>query len=126
MTTQPQIESPEALLFVSFLCFIFRFSFPFGNGLGLCSANFSKERLRCGWSCNFAQQQSPRCDIASINRVPGITVLADRCTFQREPSEHALGTGVSQNLCIHLPIRTGLGVPSNGTRCCGGVRSNVA
>src|ERR1019366_8385844 len=52
-------------------------------------------------------------------------VWADRCTFQREPREHTLGTGVGQDLCIHLPIRTGLGMPSNRTRCCRSVRSNV-
>src|ERR1017187_2234065 len=108
-------SSPEALLFV----------FPFGYGLGFCSTNFRKERLGYGWSCHFAQQQSPSGDLAPINRMPGIIVLADRCTFQREPREHTLGTGVGQDLCIHLPIRTGLGMPSNRTRCCRSVRSNV-
>src|ERR1039457_5791102 len=107
------------------LLFSFLFSFPFGYGLGFCSANFRKERLGYAWSRYLAQQQSPSCDLASINRVPGITVLADRCSFQREPSEHTFGTGVGQNLCIHLRIRTGLGMPSNWTRCCHSVRSNV-
>src|SRR5450759_5561688 len=92
--------SPEALIFV----FLFGFSFPFGYGLGFCSANFRKERPGCGWSWHFAQQQSPSCDLASINRVPGIIVLADRRTFQREPRKYTLGTGVGQDLSIHLPI----------------------
>src|SRR6266849_3654304 len=107
-------SSPEALVFV----FLFGFSFPFGCGLGFCSANFRKERLGCGWSRYFAQQQSPSCYLASVHRVPGITVLADRSTFQREPSERTLGTGVGQNLCIQFPICTGRGMPSNWTRCC--------
>src|SRR6185312_6770665 len=76
--------------------FGFGFSFSFGYGLGFCSANFRKERLGCGWSRHFAQQQGLSCDLASVDRAPGITVLADRCTFQREPSERTLGTGVGQ------------------------------
>src|SRR5450759_865708 len=112
--------SPEALIFV----FLFGFSFLFGYGLGFCSANFRKERLGWGWSWHFAQQQSPSCDLASVHRVPGITVLADRCAFQRQPSERTLGTGVGQDLCIQLPIRTGRGMPSNWTRGRGSVRSN--
>ena len=67
----------------------------------------------------------PSRDLASVNRVPRIIVLADRCTFQREPSERTLGTGVGQDLCIQLPIRTGRGMPSNWTGCCGSVRSKV-
>src|SRR6202165_5691405 len=106
--TGDSLHMPRRLLlrflFLLFLC-----------GLGFCSANFRKERLGCGWDPHFAQQQSPSCDLASIHRVPGITVLADRCTFQREPSERTLGTGVGQDLCIHLPIRTGRGMPTNWT-----------
>ena len=78
-----------------------------------------------GWSRPHAQQQSLRCDIASINRAPRVVVLADRCTFQGEPREHALGTGVGQDLRIHLPVRTGLGVPSNGTGCSRSVRRPI-
>src|ERR1019366_2043532 len=107
------------------LLFSFGFSFPFGCGLGFCSANFRKERLGCGWSWHFSQQQSPSCDLASVHRVPGITVLADGCAFQRQPSERTLGTGVGQDLCIQLPIRTGRGMPSNWTRCRGSVPSNL-
>src|SRR5579864_5309730 len=94
-------SSPEALLLVVLLLFGFRlvFSFIFGYGLSFCSINFRKERLGYGWSRYLAQQQSPSCDLASINRVPGIIVLTNRCTFQREPRERTLGTGVGQNLC---------------------------
>src|SRR5271157_2124255 len=92
-------SSAEALLFVGF-------------GLSFCAANFREERLGCGWSWHFAQQQRPSRDLVSVHRVPGITVLADRGALQREPSEHTLGTGVGQDLCIHLPIRPGLGMPS--------------
>src|SRR5665811_505403 len=95
-------SSPEALLFV----------FPFGYSLGFCSTNFRKERLGNGWSCHFAQQQSPSCDIASINRVPGIIVLTERCTFHREPRERTLGTGVGQDLCIHPVSYTHLTLPT--------------
>src|ERR1700674_3885572 len=111
-------SSPEALLLVFLFGFSLSLSFPFGYGLGFRSANFRKERLGCGWSRHFAQKQSPSCDLASVHRVPGLAVLADRCTFQREPGERTLGTGVSQDLCIHLPIRAGLGMPSNWTRRC--------
>src|SRR5271157_1123105 len=102
-------SSPEALLLV----LLFGFRFLVGYGLGFCAANFRQERLGCGWRRHFAQQQRPSCDLASIHRVPGIIVLSDRCTFQREPSERTLGTGVGQDLRIHLPTRTGLGMPSN-------------
>ena len=54
---QQQRSSPEALLFVD-------------SGLSFGSANFRKERLGCGWSRHFAQQQSPSCDIGSVHRVP--------------------------------------------------------
>src|SRR5713101_9670576 len=90
----------QVLLLIFLFSFGFGFSFPFGYGLGFCSANFRKERLGCGWSRHFAQQQGLSCDLTSVDRVPGITVLADRCTFQREPSECTLGTGVGQDLCI--------------------------
>src|ERR1017187_9499891 len=89
--------APEALLFVA-------------SGLSFCSANFRKERPGYGWNRHFTQQQSPSCDVA-VHRVPGITVLAERCTLQRKPRERAFGTGVGQDLCIQLPIRTGLGMP---------------
>src|SRR5271157_2680357 len=105
-------SSAEALLFVGF-------------GLSFCAANFRKERLGCGGRCHFAQQQRPSCDLGSVHRAPGIIVLTERCTFQREPSERTLGTGVGQDLCIHLPIGTGLGMPSHWTRCCGSVPSNL-
>jgi hypothetical protein len=80
-------DSPflQVLLLIFLFGFGFRFSFPLGYCLSFCSANFRKERLGRGWSRHFAQQQSLSCDLASINRVPGIIVLADRCTFQREP-----------------------------------------
>src|ERR1700686_5229050 len=55
----------------------------------------------------------------------GITVLAERRTFQREPGERTLGTGVGQDLCIQLPVRTGLGMPSDWARCRRSVRSNL-
>src|SRR5580700_7723123 len=112
-------SNPEALLLV----FLFGFSFPYS--LGFCSANFRKERLGCCWSRHFAQQQSPSCDLASVNRVSGIIVLPERCTFQRESSERTLGTGVGQYLCIHLPIRTRLSVPSNWARSRGCIPSNL-
>src|SRR6202049_374232 len=93
-------------------------SFPFDCGLGFGAANFRKEWLGFGWSWDLAQQQSPSCDLRSVYRVPGITVLADRCTFQRKPGERAFGTGVGQDLGIQLPIRTGRGMPSHWTRGC--------
>jgi hypothetical protein len=65
------------LLFCFGSRFSFGFSFPLGYGLAFCSTNFRKERLRCGWSRYLAQQQSSSCDLASINRVPRIIVLAD-------------------------------------------------
>src|SRR5216684_5110198 len=111
----------QVLLLIFLFGFGFRFSsfsFPFGYGLGFCSANFRKERLGCSWSRHFAQQQSPSCDLASVHCSPRIIVLTKRGAFQREPSERALGTGVGQDLCIQLPIRTGRGMPSNWTRCC--------
>ena len=109
---QQQRSSPEALLFVD-------------SGLSFGSANLRKERLGCSWNRHSAQQQSPSCDIASVYRTPGVIVLTERCTCQREPSERTLGTGVGQDLCIQLPIRTGLGMPSNWTRCRGSVPSNL-
>ena len=60
------------------------FSFRFGYGLSFCSANFCKERLGFGRSRHLAQQQSPSCDFRSVDRVPAVTVLADRCTLQGE------------------------------------------
>src|SRR5580692_7646967 len=120
MTNNNDRSTTEALLFVLVFLFGFSlsFSFSFGYGLGFCSANFRKERPGCSWSWHFAQQQSSSCDLASIHRVPGITVLADRCTFQREPSKCPLGTGVGQDFCIHPPTRASLGMPSNWTRRC--------
>src|ERR1700722_15738235 len=111
--TDKRRSSPEVLLFV----------FPFDYCLVFCSTNFRNERLGCGWNWHFAQQQSPSCDVA-IDRVAGISVLAERCTFQRESSERPFGTGVGQDLGIHLPIRAGLGMPSNWTCCRGSVPSN--
>src|ERR1017187_1627935 len=105
-------SSAEALLFVGF-------------GLSFCVANFRTEPLGCGWNWPFAQKKSPSFDPMSVHRVPGITVLAERCAFQREPSERTLGTGVGQDLCIQLPIRTGLGMASHWTRCRGSVPSNL-
>src|ERR1700756_5065705 len=67
----------EGLFLIFLFGFRFCFSFAFSYCLSFCSTNFRKERLGCGWSCHLAQQQSPSCDIASINRVPGIIVLAD-------------------------------------------------
>ena len=81
----------QVLLLLSLSSFGFGFGFPFGYSLGFCSANFRKERPGFGWNRHFAQQQGSSCDLASVYRVPGIIVLADRCTFQREPSEQALG-----------------------------------
>src|SRR5450631_935706 len=107
----------QVLLLIFLPGFIFLFSFLFGYGLAFCSANFREERMGCGWSWHFAQQQGPSCDFVSVHRVPRITVLADRRTFQCEPSEHALGAGVGQDLCVHLPIRTRLGMTPNWTCC---------
>src|ERR1700730_11553356 len=113
-------STTEALLFVLVFLFGFSlsFSFPFGDGLGFCSTYLREERPGCSWSRHSAQQQSPSCDLASIHSVPGIAILADRCTFQREPSERTLGTGVGQDFCIHLPIRATLGMPPNWPRRC--------
>src|SRR6266700_6933823 len=113
--TDNRRSSPEALLFV----------FLFGYGLGFCSANFRKERTGCRRNWHFAQQQSPSSDVRSIYRLPGIIVLTERCTFQCEPGERTFGAGVGQDLCVHLPIRAGLGMPSNWTRRCGSVPSNL-
>src|SRR5450759_3274810 len=107
---------PQALLLI--------FLFASLYGLAFRSTNFRKERPGCGWNWHFAQQQSPSCDVA-VHRVPGISVLAERRAFQRESSERTLGTGVGQDLCIHLPIRTGLGMPSHWTRCRASVPSNL-
>src|ERR1035441_2226848 len=117
--------SPVLLALLLVFGFGFCFSFAFGYGLAFCSANFRKEGLSCGWSRYFAQQQSPRSDLVSIHRVSGVTVLADRRTFQGEPREHTLGAGVGQDFRVHLPIRTGLGMPSNWPCGRGSVRSNV-
>src|SRR5450759_5271997 len=103
---------PQALLLI--------FLFASLYGLAFRSTNFRKERPGCGWNWHFAQQQSPSCDVA-VHRVPRISVLAERRTFQRESSERTLGTGVGQDLRIHLPIRTGLGMASHWTRCRGSV-----
>src|SRR6266852_2200803 len=108
-------SSPGTLLFV----------FLRGDGLGFCFANFRKERLGCGWSCHLPQQYRPSCDVASVDRVLGITVLAERRTFQREPGEHTFGTGIGQDLCIHLPVRPGLGMPSNWTCSRGSIPANL-
>src|SRR5579871_1809925 len=105
-------RNSACLLLIVFLDFLF--SFLRGYGLDFCSPNFRKERLGCGRNCDLAQQQSPSGDLVSINRPPGVIVLTDRCSFQREASERALCTGVGQDLCIHLPIRAGLSMPSNG------------
>jgi len=107
-----QRSSPEVLLFVD-------------SGLSFGSANLRKERLGCGWNWHSTRQQSPSCGLTSVYRTPGVIVLTERCTCQREPSERTLGTRVGQDLCIQLPIRTGLGMPSNWTRCCGSVSSNL-
>ena len=40
------------------------------SGLGFCATNLRNERLSCGWDWHFAQQQSPGCDVASIERTP--------------------------------------------------------
>src|SRR5579871_591444 len=116
-------RNSACLLLIVFLDFLF--SFLRGYGLDFCSPNFRKERLGCGRNCDLAQQQSPSGDLVSINRPPGVIVLTDRCSFQREASERALCTGVGQDLCIHLPIRAGLSMPSNGARRCGSVPSNL-
>src|SRR5271165_6231156 len=113
----------QALLLVVLFSFLFRFRL--GYGLSFGSTNFRKERLGCGRNRHFAQQQSPGRDISSVDRTPGIIVLTKRCAFESESSKYALGTRVGQNLGIHLPIRTSLGMASNWTRCRGSVRSNL-
>src|ERR1035437_5880309 len=105
--------------------FLICFSFACGYGLAFCSANFRKERPGCRRNWHFAQQQSPSSDVRSIYRLPGIIVLTERCTFQCEPGERTFGTGVGQDLCIHLPICTGLSMSSHWTRCCRSVASNL-
>jgi hypothetical protein len=40
------------------------------SGLGFSATNLRNERLSCGWDWHFAQQQSPGCDVASIERTP--------------------------------------------------------
>ena len=37
-------------------------------GLSFGSTNFRKERLGRGWNRHFARQQSPSCDVVSIDR----------------------------------------------------------
>jgi len=69
---QPQRSSAKALLAAALL-FV-------GSGLRFCAANFRKERLGGGWDWHFAQQQRPSGDV-SVDCVPGITVLAERCAF---------------------------------------------
>src|SRR5271157_5674593 len=114
MTNSGNPNSAVLLLLVLFLF-----------GLSFCAANFRKERPGCGWNWLFAQQQGPSGDVVSVHRAPGISVLAERRTFQRESCERTLGAGVGQDLGIHLPIRTGLGMSSHRTRCRGSVPSNL-
>src|SRR5450759_1995985 len=106
------------ILQVLLLIFLFlsAFSFVRSCGLAFCSANFRKERPSGGWSRHPARQQSPSCHVVTVHCVPRIVVLTERCTFQSETSERTFGAGVGQDLCIHLPISTGLGMPSNWTR----------
>jgi len=96
-----------------------------GSGFSFCAANFRNECLGYGRNWHFAHQQRPSCDPMSVYRVPGITVLAERCTGQREPSERTFGAGVGQYLRIQFPIRTGRGMPSNWTSCRGSVPSHL-
>ena len=46
------------------------------SGLSFCVANFRNERLGYGWYWHFAQQQRPSCDVVSVDRFPGVIVLA--------------------------------------------------
>jgi len=108
---QPQI--------LRFLLLLVRSSFSF------CAANFRNEWLGCGRNWHFSHQQRSSCDSVSVYRVPGITVLAERCTCQREPGKRTLGTGVGQDLRIQFPIRTRRGMPSNWTSCRGSVSSHL-
>jgi len=90
-------------------------SLSLGLRLGPWLRELPQGRARQWREPALSQQQSPRCDVRSVDCMAGITVLADRCTFERESCKHTFGTRVGQDLRIQLPARTRLGMTSNWT-----------
>src|ERR1700689_2183602 len=96
-----------------------------GYCLDLRSVNFVKKWLSYGRYRHFAREQSPSCDVASVNGIPRIIVLPERSAGQRKPGEQALGSRVGQDLGFQLPIGASFCMPSNRTGRRGSISANL-
>src|SRR5437868_6948046 len=94
-------------------------------GFANCVAQAVDKVLGNGWSCDFSFQDGAEGKVLSVDGLVGVIIGFDNRALESQSGKGALGTRVSEDLSVKLPIGTGRGVPANWASGCGGFATDL-